>query len=97
MKNSNAVNNFVSKLLLGIFLLSGLVPNVANAAVDNLILVRGKVANVWTKEKVKITDHFNQTYYLPRMVFPKDFVFQSGKTFTVEITTQQLDQLEVIK
>lgn len=79
-------------VLVGCFL-----PQISKAAVDEHVLVRGQVANVWTKEKVKVTDQFDQTYYLPRAVFPKNFIFQSGKAFTVEITDQQLDQIVLIK
>jgi hypothetical protein len=87
----------MNQLLIILFLSVGIKISFASAAVDDHILIRGKIGNAWTAEKVKITDNFDQTYYLPRIVFPKKFIFQNGKSFTVEITNQQFDQIVITK
>ena len=87
----------MKNLLFSLIVIVGIVPYFANAAVDENILVRGIIGNAWTAQKVKVTDNFDQTFYLPRAVFPKKFVFQNGKNFTVEITKQQFEQIELAK
>ena len=87
----------MKNLLFSLIAVMGFAPVLSNAAVDENILVRGRIGNAWTAQKVKVTDNFDQTYYLPRAVFPKKFVFQTGKTFTIEITQHQLEKIELTK
>lgn len=67
------------------------------ADLDDKVLISGKIGNAFDKEKVKVIDSHNQTYYLPRSVFSKNFVPKQDESFSVEINVQQFKELEIEK
>lgn len=81
------------KLFILIFLCSF----VTKAELDEKIYIHGQIGNAFDKEKVRVIDSHNQTYFLPKSVFPRDFKFKQGAAFNVEITIQQFKDLEIKK
>ena len=70
---------------------------VSQAALDDMVFIQGQIGNAFDKDKVKVTDTHDQTYYLPKSVFPKNFKFEKGKIFNVEITVDQYKELDIKK
>lgn len=79
------------------FLLLFFVFSNAFASADNLVLIKGKIGSVFDGQKVKVTDSLNQSYFLPKRLFPKDFKFNQGASFTVEVPEKELDSIKVKK
>ena len=67
------------------------------AAFDDKIFIQGQIGNAFDKEKVKVIDSNDQTYFLPKSVFPKNFKFEKGKMFNVEVTLDQYKELDIKK
>jgi hypothetical protein len=67
------------------------------ADLDNQVFIRGKIGNVFNEDEVKVTDSYDQVYFLPRKYFPKKFVFKQGVSFAIEIPEEELDKLKVKK
>ena len=67
------------------------------AGIDPLVLIKGKVSNEITEKDVKIKDSLGQTYKLPRKAFPKNFKFQEGEPFAIEVHEKELKNLKLLK
>lgn len=74
----------VNKLLTSICFVLFTQP--AFAALDENILIQGKVGNEFDQQKVKVTDSHDQKFWLPRSAFPKGFKFKEGAMFNVEVS-----------
>jgi hypothetical protein len=61
------------------------------------VFIRGKIGNEFSDSKVKVIDSENQIYFLPRAVFPKDFVIKQGKSFAIEVPEKALNKLKILK
>ncbi len=66
----------------------------AFAEVSREVLIRGKVAGYFTDKEVKVLDTLGQTMILPRSAFPKDFKFQQGEDFSLEIDPALIKDLK---
>ncbi len=84
----------IKKYIIGISLFIGVA---SQAAFDDKVFIQGQIGNAFDKDKVKVTDTHDQTYYLPKSVFPKNFKFEKGKIFNVEITVDQYKELDIKK
>ncbi len=80
--------NYVIVLLFSVFV-------AADASRD--VFIRGKIGNEFSDSKVKVIDSENQVYFLPRSVFPKDFLIKQGKSFAIEIPERTLNKLKILK
>jgi hypothetical protein len=67
------------------------------ADVGGDVFIRGKISNDFDDKKVKIIDSDQQIFYLPRAAFPKDFEMKQGKSFTLEVSDEQLSQVKLLK
>ncbi len=67
------------------------------AGIDPLVLIKGKIGNEIGDKDVKIKDSMGQTYRLKKTAFPKNFKFQEGQPFTVEVHEKELKNLKVLK
>jgi hypothetical protein len=67
------------------------------SGVSSDVLIRGKIGAEFDERQVKVIDSFGQSYFLPREVFPKDFVIKQGESFTLEINDEILDKVKVVK
>lgn len=67
------------------------------AAVEDQVIIKGKIGSVFDENRVKVTDSLNQSYFLPKRLFPKKFVFKQGNTFTLEVPEKELDAIKVKK
>ncbi len=84
----------IKKCIIGLSLFLGLA---TQAAFDDKVFIQGQIGNAFDKDKVKVVDSHDQTYYLPKSVFPKNFKFEKGKIFNVEITIDQYKELDIKK
>lgn len=84
----------IKKYIIWISLFIGVA---SQAAFDDKVFIQGQIGNAFDKDKVKVTDTHDQTYYLPKSVFPKNFKFEKGKIFNVEITVDQYKELDIKK
>ncbi len=84
----------IKKYIFGITLFASLV---SLAAFDDKIFIQGQIGNTFDKEQVKVVDSNDQTYFLPKSVFPKNFKFEKGKIFNVEVTVDQYKDLDIKK
>ncbi len=84
----------LKKYIIGLLLFMGVV---SQAAFDDKVFIQGQIGNAFDKDKVKVVDSHDQTYYLPKSVFPKNFKFEKGKIFNVEITVDQYKELNIKK
>lgn len=82
------MRHFVLGLLLSLNVFAG---------ADTSVLVRGVVAGSFDDKMIKVKDTYGQIYSLPRSLFPKDFVPESGKSFSVQVPEIYLDKLTVEK
>jgi hypothetical protein len=80
--------NYLIALLFSVYV-------AADASRD--VFIRGKIGNEFTDSKVKVVDSENQIYFLPRSVFPKDFLIKQGKSFAIEIPERTLNKLKILK
>lgn len=69
----------------------------AFADVAGEVLIKGRIGSTFDEKQVKVIDSQGQSYYLPRKVFPKDFVFREGSLFTIEVDEAHLKNLKLIK
>lgn len=67
------------------------------AGIDPLILIRGSATGTFSEKEIQVKDSFGQVYNLPRSVFPKEFVPEAGKSFSVEVHEKILKDLKVQK
>ncbi len=67
------------------------------SGVSSEIFIQGKIGNEFDDQKVKIIDSLNQTYFLEKKYFPKDFTFKQGESFSIEIPEEALDNIKLIK
>lgn len=67
--------------------------HVASAALDENIFIQGKIGNTFDKTKVKVTDSHGQKYWLPKSAFPKEFKFDEGAMFNIEVPESTLEHL----
>jgi hypothetical protein len=67
--------------------------NIAQAALDEMILVQGHIDSSDDKTNVKVTDNNGQKLVLPRTAFPKKFDFRKGNYFSIEVTDEIFDSL----
>lgn len=67
--------------------------NIAQAALDEMILVQGHIESSEDQTYVKVTDNNGQKLVLPRTAFPKKFDFRKGNYFSVEVTDEIFDSL----
>lgn len=67
--------------------------NIAQAALDEMILIQGHIESSDDKTNVKVTDNNGQKLVLPRTAFPKKFDFRKGNYFSVEVTDEVFDSL----
>jgi|GEM_PF-3047958 len=79
------------------FFLSFLVFASVHAEIDKMVRISGKIGNVFDDSRVKVTDAHDQTYYLPRNVFPKDLRMEDGKMFSIEVDQAVLKDITLIK
>lgn len=80
------------KALLLILLVS-----VAFADVTGDVLIKGRIGSTFDEKQVKVIDSEGQSYFLPRKVFPKDFIFREGSPFTIEVDEAHLKNLKLIR
>lgn len=64
----------------------------AYADLDNKILIYGKIGSAFTKTHIKIIDQHQQSYYLEKSLFPKNFKFEKGASFSLEVSETTLDK-----
>ncbi len=60
--------------------------SIAQASVENKVIIYGKIGSAFTKTHVKIIDQHKQTYFLEKSIFPKNFKFVKDATFSLEVT-----------
>lgn len=70
---------------------------VAIAGVDSNVIIRGRIGSSFDEEKVKVVDNKGQTFFLPRRVFPKDFVFKQGADFYLDLPAAELNDIKIKK
>lgn len=78
---------------LYLFLLSSL----AYAEIDPMVFIQGTISNRFDDKEVKVKDSLGQTYMLPRHVFPKDFKFEQGAKFSLEVHEKELKNSKLLK
>ncbi len=83
----------MKKYLLVLLILSSL----AQAGIDPLVWVRGTISNKFDDKEVKVKDSQGQIYMLPRHVFPKDFKFEQGASFNLEIHENEIKDVKLLK
>lgn len=66
------------------------------AALDDNILIHGRIHS-FDKDSARVIDEHNQVFRLARSVFPKNFVFETGKVFMLEISFADFEKMEVKK
>ena len=81
------------KMIISLFFLT----TMSFADVGGDVFIRGKISNDFDDKKVKIIDSDQQIFYLPRAAFPKDFEMKQGKSFTLEVSDEQLSQVKLLK
>ena len=81
----------MKKIFIFIYLFSAL----ALADLDQKILIHGTIGNAFDKEKVKVTDSHQQTYFLPKSVFPQKFKFEKDQKFNIEISEDLFNSLKI--
>jgi hypothetical protein len=62
-----------------------------------MVWISGTLGNKFDDKEVKITDTQGQTYMLPRHVFPKDYKFEQGASFSIEVDEKELRNLKLLK
>jgi len=67
------------------------------AGVGEEVFIRGKIGGDFDDKKVKVIDSFNQSYYLEKKYFPKDFNFKQGESFSIEVPEAALKDLKISK
>jgi hypothetical protein len=67
------------------------------AGVSDEVFIRGKIGGDFDEKKVKVIDSFNQSYYLEKKYFPKDFNFKQGESFSIEVPEAALKDLKISK
>lgn len=77
-----------SKIIIGFLLFT----TTAFAALDENIFVQGKIGNAFDKQKVKVVDSHGQKYWLPKSAFPKNFKFEEGAVFNIEVPEAVMDE-----
>lgn len=80
------------KAVLVFFLVSGAFADVARE-----VFIKGKIGSTFDDKQVKVVDSQGQSYFLPKKVFPKDFVFREGNHFALEVDEAELKNLKLIK
>lgn len=68
----------------------------AFAALDDNIMIQGKIQS-FDKNSAQVIDEHGQSFKLERKYFPKGFVFETGKTFMLEMKFEDFDKLEIKK
>ena len=81
------------KMIISLFFLT----TMSFADVGGDVFIRGKISNDFDDKKVKIIDSDQQIFYLPRAAFAKDFEMKQGKSFTLEVSDEQLSQVKLLK
>ena len=71
--------------------------NTVWAEVSREVFIRGKVGNEFDENKVKIIDSLGQSYFLPRSLFPKDFNFKAGESFSLEVDQKEIQNIKLLK
>jgi len=67
------------------------------AGVGEEVFIRGKIGGDFDDKKVKVIDSFNQSYYLEKKYFPKDFNFKQGESFSIEVPEAALKDFKILK
>ncbi len=67
------------------------------AGVSDEIFIQGKIGNEFDDKKVKVTDNLGQTYFLNKSIFPKDFKFKQGESFSIEVQSKDIENVKIIK
>lgn len=69
----------------------------ALAEFDEMVFIQGRIGNAFDKKQVKVIDRYNQTYYLSKFYFSKNFKFKEGQIFNIEIPLEEYKALEMKK
>lgn len=64
------------------------------AALDDNVLIHGRIHS-FDKDSARVIDEHNQLFKLPRSAFSKNFVFETGKVFMIEISFKDFEKLEI--
>lgn len=80
-----------------VLLIALLLPQVLLAGVGTDVFIRGKIGGVIEKERVKIIDSFDQSYFIEKKYFPQGFKFLQGESFMIEVPEEVLKNLEISK
>jgi len=67
------------------------------AGVGEEVFIRGKIGGDFDEKKVKVIDSFNQSYYLEKKYFPKDFNFKQGESFSIEVPEDAVKEIKISK
>ncbi len=67
------------------------------AGVGEEVFIRGKIGGDFDDKKVKVIDSFNQSFYLEKKYFPKDFTFKQGESFAIEVPESAIKDVKVTK
>lgn len=76
-----------SKIIIGLLLFT----TTAFAALDENVFIQGKISNVFDKNRVKVVDSHGQKFWLPKSAFPKNFKFEEGTVFNIEVPESVMD------
>lgn len=82
---------------LNLFLFLLTFPIIVCSGVSSEVFIQGQVGNEFDDVKVKITDSLDQTYYLEKKYFPKDFVFKQGENFAIEVPEEAIEKIKLIR
>lgn len=66
-----------------------------HAAVDSMVEIQGVIGNAFDKNKVQVYDTFDQTFFLPRNVFPKHVKIKPGTPFVLELDEKIYEGLAI--
>ena len=64
------------------------------AGLDSHILVHGRIHS-FDKTSARVIDEHNQIFNLAKTYFPNDFVFQTDKTFMLEMPFEDFEKLAI--
>lgn len=79
--------------IVGLFFASNLVM----AGVSDEVFISGKIGKIFNDQEVEVKDSLGQTYMLPKNLFPKDFSFKQGKSFSLEVPSEKMPKIKLKK
>ncbi len=83
--------NFILILTLLLFTLP------AFSEIDPLVWINGTIGGKFDEKEVKVTDSMGQTFMVPKSAFPKDFKFEQGAKFSIEVHEDDLKDAMKLK